>query len=479
MRRLALFLVGGAIWLLLLAIPALADNGPHVRGQANNAATGSCAACHRAHSGQDRDLLKAAPSQLCYTCHGPGNVGATTDVSDGVAYGDTATTHVAGPGGIPAGGGALRGGGFEYALIATGTLAAQPSGLPTNGSTLGRVQNIPLLTTSQAATSAHSVDGSPVTMWGAGAVGTAETGKADVELTCASCHDPHGNGQYRILKPTPDGLVVDSTVTAVKLNDATVKSYTTTNYGMTAQVTNDAAEVPLNTDGSAISFDPVTKTFTGTYLEASSRWCALCHTRYFGTTGAAGNKTWTEAGRADDTFTFLHATRGIVDPATSFASTPVATAQLNPLGDSVNGHLFSQIKTAGFVEVDRVTGLPTGWVVTSAPTIGSYGSGASLNRGVAIVSEVWHLPSGPSTPPSTLPADGATQVTSAIASATTSGQLLTSGAPRCLTCHVSHGSNANAGATTQLETSLVTGANLGSTLLRLDGRSVCQACHAK
>ena len=451
MRRLALFVFGGAIWLLLLAIPVMADNGPHVRGQATNAATGSCASCHRAHSGQAPDLLKTSASQLCYTCHGTGSIGATTDVVDGTGYADLTTTHVSGPGPVPAGGGALRGGGFEYALIATDTIAGNPSSMPSNGSTLGRVAIIPVAATSEAATSGHSVDGSAVTMWGAGADGTVETGKADVQLTCASCHDPHGNGQYRILKPTPDDVVPNADVAAVKINDATVKSYITTSavggYGVNAQVAADAAESPLNADGSAINYDIASKTYTGTYLEASSRWCSMCHTRYQGVAGSAGTVSWMEGGSTDSTFTFRHAIRNLVDPDTNGAPT---TGVINPISPS------SQLR-------------PNATLGTS----GTY-------RGVA-------------TAPYTNPATGATAANSGIygvgdAPLTTSrptmqgstGDLLTAGAPRCITCHVSHGSNATAGAVVDLEYSDVTGmTGLGSTLLRLDGRTVCQACHAK
>jgi predicted CXXCH cytochrome family protein len=436
-RRLALFITGGAIWLLLLAIPAMADNGPHVRGQAINAATGSCASCHRAHSGQAPDLLKTSASTLCYSCHGAGGRGATTDVQDGMAYADLTTIHAGGPGALPAGGGALRGGGFDYALIATGTLAANPSSLPSNGSTLGRMAIIPALTTSAVATSAHSVDGSAVTMWGAGADNIGNNGKADVQLTCASCHDPHGNGQYRILKATPDDVVADTNVAAVKINDATVKSYTTTNYGVDGQVAADTAESPLNSDGSSINYTVATKTFQGTYLETSSRWCAMCHTRYFGVTGAAGNVPWMEDGSTDDTFTFRHATRNIVDPLQRGLASPLP-AVINPITAS------SQV--------------PAG------SALGTAGTGASALRGVAV---------NPGT------------TTSAVIRASNlvdgqDGDNLATGAPRCITCHVSHGSNATAGSVVDLETSLVTGqTGMGSTLLRLDGRSVCQACHAK
>ena len=453
-RRLALILVGGAIWLLLLALPAFADNGPHVRGQAVNATTGSCASCHRAHSAQAPDLLKVPASELCYTCHGTGVLGATTDVVDGQGYADVSTLHNSGGVGmgVPFNGGALRGGGFEYALIATDTLAGQPTGVPSNGSTVGRMAIVPVATTgAEAATSAHSVDGSPVTMWGAGADNVGNNGKAAVQMTCASCHDPHGNGQYRIMKATPDDVVVNPDVAAVKINDATVKSYITTTaaggYGVNAQVAADLAESPLNGDGSAINYDIATKTFAGTYLEASSRWCTMCHTRYMGVTGAAGNVSWMEAGSTDSTFKFRHATRNLVDPDTNGAP---PSGVINPISPS------SQLRAGATL---GTTGTYRG--VATAPYTNPVTLVTAANSGINGVGD----PPFPATRPTI---QG------------TTGDLLSAGGPRCITCHVSHGTNATAGSVVDLETSLVTNqVGIGSTLLRLDGRSVCQACHAK
>jgi hypothetical protein len=322
---------------------------------------------------------------------------------------------------------ALRGGGFSYALIDSAVLGPQPG----VANAVSRVGNVPV-TTAHATSSTHSVDGSPVTMWGSGALGSATTGKANVDLTCGSCHDPHGNGQYRILKVTPSDVETNPAVAGVKVNDATTKLYTTDNYGQVGQFAADAAESPLNADGSAINFNTADKMFSGTYLEASSRWCATCHTRYFAETGAAGNKAWTVGGSADATFKFRHATRNIVDPTTTGAPT---TGVINPISTS------SQLKAGA--------------------TLGSYTATSSgqvfTYRGVAIASST----------------------TSGLNSSAASGDNLTTGAPRCITCHVGHGSNATAGSRTTAETSLVTGTTLGSTLLRLDGRTVCQACHAK
>ena len=113
MRRLALLATGGALWLFLFVVPVFADGGPHVLTNNNGTAglAGDCAACHRAHTAQAADLLKEELPGLCLSCHN--GTGATVDVVDGFQYvpdtDGTPTTTVLG---------ALRGGGFSYALIA-------------------------------------------------------------------------------------------------------------------------------------------------------------------------------------------------------------------------------------------------------------------------------------------------------------------------------------------------------------------------
>lgn len=232
MRRLALMFVCGAVWLILAAIPALADGGPHVLTQ-NNGTLGinsdNCAGCHRAHTAQGPFLLKAADeNDLCITCHGAAGTGATVNVEDGIQYaiqesGDTTpgnrtldTNAVAG---------ALRGGGFLFARIDAG-----------DGVTPGNVKKmsyprlsggvpvasfsgyVPVLGSGAATTSAHldlnGIAGNDIAdngiPWGNGA---ANTGIGPlVELHCASCHNPHGNGNYRILNPIPDPTAVDPDV---------------------------------------------------------------------------------------------------------------------------------------------------------------------------------------------------------------------------------------------------------------------------
>jgi hypothetical protein len=209
----------------------------------------------------------------------------------------------------------LRGGGFEYALIdganAAKTMGTTPGahGLPTTG------QTVPALPAGAAVTSKHEIDGTTAgTMWGNGAVSaTVNVGKASVVLECGSCHDPHGNGNYRILKPVPNdaGTLVQTVIspestnattgvvtpaelsapaTGVSIPDAVTKVYTTTNYWTVADrnvpaVKGGALPIATETDG---------------YIANVSQWCATCHTRYLA--GSGSYKT----NSGDAAFTYRH-----------------------------------------------------------------------------------------------------------------------------------------------------------------------------
>jgi predicted CXXCH cytochrome family protein len=203
-RRLALVLACGAAWLILAAVPALADGGPHVM-TSNNGSLGlnadGCAGCHRAHTAQGPYLINAADeTALCKTCHGAAVTGSTVDVMTGVQYAlDTdglrdTTTQL----------GALRDGGFDQARISSSD-ATRVAYLRTATDTSFRTK-VPV-GGAEDVTSAHiamTENGltNPGILWGNGANGSG-VGPA-VELSCASCHNPHGNGQYRILNPIPE-----------------------------------------------------------------------------------------------------------------------------------------------------------------------------------------------------------------------------------------------------------------------------------
>ncbi len=239
---------------LIAAGPAAADAGPHVMGQ--GLTPSSCAICHRAHTAQAPDLLKEPETALCYTCHGAAAAGASTDVVDGVGYSNIERT------GTP---GALRGGGFKYALIDS----AHPSGQGSEGSDPGGV--VPALSAGTPVTSAHSVDESIQTDWGNGPISAEPNDGNTISLSCGSCHDPHGNGMYRLLRPIP----IDSgATTPVEIPEPAGMPhvYTTTNYW------------------------DVEDEYAPDLIVKISEWCALCHTRYLSsTTGAeSGDAIFTD-----------------------------------------------------------------------------------------------------------------------------------------------------------------------------------------
>ncbi|HEY7893128.1 MAG TPA: cytochrome c3 family protein [Solirubrobacteraceae bacterium] len=253
MRGAAVF-AAACVVSLYFSCDAAADNGPHIMGM--GATTDRCAMCHRAHTAQAPYLLKQPEEALCYTCHGTSGTGSNLDVADGVGYSGAGRTGAKM---------ALRGGGFKYALIDS----AHPSGN-------GYVGEIPTLASGAAVTSAHSVDSSSQMAWGNGPINGSEAsyGK-QVALRCGSCHDPHGNGNYRILRPIPQE---SGATTGVSIGDTTAKVYTTENYW----------EVE---DESAPEF-----------VEKISSWCATCHTRYL----AGHNSATTSSG--DKVFTYRHRT---------------------------------------------------------------------------------------------------------------------------------------------------------------------------
>jgi hypothetical protein len=131
---------------------------------------------------------------------------------------------------------------------------------------------VPAKTVGSETTSSHTADGTIGTAWGSD---TASAGVA-VPLRCSSCHDPHGNGNYRILKALPN----TSAVTPVAIADAATKVYTTTNYWK------------------------VDDTYAPGYIANVSAWCSSCHTRYLATEGSAGSPT------GSDYFQYRHTSDG-------------------------------------------------------------------------------------------------------------------------------------------------------------------------
>jgi predicted CXXCH cytochrome family protein len=239
---------------------ASADGGPHTIE--SGATPDKCASCHRIHTGQNEFLLKEASTvaDFCYSCHGTGGPGSDLAAQEGTFYG--AATP-----GPPYGGKSasttlgLRAGGFDYARINT-----TDSGFETIG----------VLATPQPATSWHSSDGTtPDTVWGNGALNSGAG--PTYSLECTSCHDPHGNGNYRILRSVPTGSSGAGTPTPVPVTIADqvgTKVYATDNYFNTGPVSG---------------------------IQMAS-WCATCHTRYLASS--------TGVNSGDAIFTYRHRSNG-------------------------------------------------------------------------------------------------------------------------------------------------------------------------
>lgn len=308
---------------------ASADNGPHngqylqtapAAGiQINSLGADRCASCHRIHTGQSAYLLAASSQEdLCYSCHGNGGTGSVLNVQSGVQY--------SAPDGTKSVVGALRGGGFENAMMDASHATKE---LYVNGTRLsGRNQNVGVLDAPAATTSSHL--GGNDMMWGNGPLsGSANTGKAlsaaaGTQLECGSCHDPHGNKQYRILKPVPDNSgfatitentnnAIDvatskpakNTAAGVFIKDTANKVYTTTNYWLyqdSAALTDTSTTWIL---GGTSSVDPTPaarqiSSGVDSYTANVAAWCTTCHTRYL----APSNSWRTNSG--DAVFTYRH-----------------------------------------------------------------------------------------------------------------------------------------------------------------------------
>ncbi len=246
-RRIAwsvLVVIAAGIW-LAAAASVSADNGPHAKGAP--AIPDGCAGCHRAHTATGPSLVSSSQPGLCLACHGAAGTGADTDVEDGV---------------LRSTGGALRGGGFLYARINT------------SDATPGSIGVIGAPTPAPPVTSWHTYDDTTSgTLWGNGPISSTPNAGPAYTLRCGACHDPHGNGAYRVLQPIPSG---SGATTPVVIPDEATKTYTTTNYWDVSYV--DAATM--------------------------SAWCAQCHTRYQAGPGAELTPT------ADAIFAYRHASVG-------------------------------------------------------------------------------------------------------------------------------------------------------------------------
>ena len=320
MKRLLLLGVGSALVFTMGGVgPAQADGGQHISTASGvstvgvviaSAGAGRCASCHRAHTAKAEYLLKDAQPALCYTCHGGGS-GATTDVQFGVSGGTAA----------------LRGGGFDTAKIGSGLATKDMAATAASYGIPSINQVIPALGTAAATTSKHNINGGAGdagTAWGNGPIGSG-VGKS-ITLECGSCHDPHGNGNYRILRPMPvdsqwvvtPAVIANPTAvppvvgvaavmspkTDIRIPDVPAEAttagshvYTTANYWLTGDAKSPAGGSTALTNGTSPAG------VTDGYIQNVAAWCTTCHTRYLAGTGsyktASGDPTFMYKHRSD------------------------------------------------------------------------------------------------------------------------------------------------------------------------------------
>ena len=303
-----LLIAAGSLWLFLAAVPVFADGGPHVAA-INNGTAGvnadSCAGCHRAHTAQGYGLLaQSEATAVCLACHGSSGLGATTDVENGIQY-YLGTSDVRGSVAL----GYLRGGGFVTARIGSGEAVRQAY---LSGTAVRQNGKVPVRTAGpQAVTSAHLpnvggvVEAADGVAWGNGPDSATAYGGPEVTVECATCHNPHGNGQYRILNsiPTPvaaNGQTFVPAATSAPVTDAALppagdnRNYTIiqTNGGTGTLLQSQVAglglpytagdywrrKVPWN--GTSGTANDAPNGQSATFYSQISAWCLTCHSRY-------------------------------------------------------------------------------------------------------------------------------------------------------------------------------------------------------
>jgi predicted CXXCH cytochrome family protein len=177
MKKLLFMAVVALALVLTMAVVASANGGPH---GGYTATTDACAGCHRAHTATNANLLMDTTYNLCWSCHSNAGVGADTNVQDGYFL-STRSTSVEGQ-----------------------TLTADNAPLLAGGFANHGVGNVVI--------SQHEPAAGTLQAWGAGVAGVrgvlSNLAGAPDPLTCASCHDPHGSTNYRIIPTTVNGVGV-------------------------------------------------------------------------------------------------------------------------------------------------------------------------------------------------------------------------------------------------------------------------------
>lgn len=490
MKKLLLALALGVLLVLAIAATATADNGPH-GGFA--ATTDACASCHRLHSAKygSNALLIMDPEALCLSCHD--GSGAGTDVVDGVYMqsGSDAFTGVPGSHVEGADGASLFAGGFTNALMATTW-----SGATTTNPAFDAVSKNTTSTHGMSAGATWQL-GVAGTVWGSGANGTVGNGGTWV-LECTSCHDPHGNAGYTNL--TTQTAICDTALLAAnpvtEACSVKVNSYRLLRWQPQGSGGYSAPATSTNWSGGAF---PVSGTTTGwtvpdNYTTLGTEWYTIGAQTLAGKMPfAAGDYS---AGNGDVVYQPLSS---VTSATQSYIPAAVNTAFFCA---QCHDRYFNNSKLRNNTDVSMYCGNP--FNATTPPYTGSplflplqadadgvapwinpvdpvrcepvFSAGAGVltgwgdNGDSGDTTFMYRHASGDIR----ISADGAT----AAGAGTTVSRS-------CIACHVAHGTTSamttKAGtADDPLAVPPVIGASLagGSTLLRMDNRSICLRCHA-
>jgi hypothetical protein len=179
------------------------------------------------------------------------------------------------------------------------------------GTEVPHLATVPVAATASAVTSAHlpivagEVSTGVGVAWGNGPDSTTAFAGPRVNMDCTTCHNPHGNDQYRILRPIPNPAAAGTDVfveagTAATVTDADrpapgdQRNYTVIQLNPSSQTLlasqvdalNVAAtagdywrrRVPWNaTTGQA---NDAPNGLSATFTTQISAWCLTCHSRY-------------------------------------------------------------------------------------------------------------------------------------------------------------------------------------------------------
>lgn len=282
--------------LVALALPSMAMANFKIHGN-YVADTDACAGCHRAHTSvssitwtdkannEHSALLVSSATQMwqfCYACHDATSQGADTNVQEGIYEGTTNGDQFA----------ILNGGGFE-SLDVTAT------------------------------TSTHAMKGDSWGAYGGGLFGQGQTGAtgqiadgvtADgesvaIQMDCASCHDPHGSSNYRILKSYVNGNYVGGYQDSGDPNDPDPDGFVSStetgwpDAGFRLHTAYPAYEPNYTSPMYAKGYDM--RSGAQDVAKGMSGWCAGCHSTYLrptetftksdGTTYSASASTYNAA----------------------------------------------------------------------------------------------------------------------------------------------------------------------------------------